>query len=108
MLRQHVTRRDGVWIHPDRQDDSDMMTVVMLRLGRKGENSGDDAIRLLSKMFSMDLSYEDKLDALQNEFKIRVSKEMSDEVQSMCNLSVGVLNKGKMERQDGTGQRDGL
>ena len=61
---------------------------------------------LLSKMFSTNLSYEDKLDALQNEFKISVSKEMSEEVQSMCNLSVGVLNKGisvgKMEQAKST------
>ena len=70
------------------------MAVVVLRLGRNGENSGDNAIRLLSKMFSTNLSYEDKLDALQNEFKISVSKKMSEEVQSMCNLSMGVLNKG--------------
>ena len=70
------------------------MTVVVLRLGRKGENSGDNAIRLLSKMFSTNLSYEDKLEALQNEFKISASREMSEEAQSMCNLSMGVLNKG--------------
>ncbi len=44
------------------------------------------------------VSYEDKLDALQNEFKISVSKEMSEEVQSMCNLSMGILNKGEMKR----------
>ena len=78
--------------------DYDLMTVVVLRLGRRGENSEDNAIRLLSKMFSTDLSYEDKLDALQNEFQISVSREMSEEVQSMCNLSVGVLNRGEMKK----------
>lgn len=78
----------------EKKTNYDLMTVVVLRLGSKGEKSEDNAIRLLSKMFSTDLSYEDKLDALQNEFKISVSKEMSEEVQSMCNLSVGVLNKG--------------
>ena len=78
----------------EEKKDYDLMTVVVLRLGSKGETSEDHAIRLLSKMFSTNLSYEDKLDALQNEFKIRVSREMSEEVQSMCNLSVGVLNKG--------------
>ena len=78
----------------EEKKDYDLMTVVVMRLGRKGENSGDDAIRLLSKMFSTNLSYEDKLDALQNEFKISVSREISEEVQSMCNLSAGVYNKG--------------
>ena len=78
----------------EEKKDYDLMTVVVLRLGRKGEESEDNAIRLLSKMFSTNLSYEDKLDALQNEFQISVSKEMSEEVQSMCNLSAGVYNKG--------------
>ena len=82
----------------EEKKDYDLMAVVVLRLGHRGEESEDNAIRLLSKMFSTDLSYEDKLDALQNEFRIRVSKEMSEEVQSMCNLSMGVLNKGKMEQ----------
>ena len=82
----------------EEKKDYDLMAVVVLRLGHRGEESEDNAIRLLSKMFSTNLSYEDKLDALQNEFKIRVSKEMSEEVQSMCNLSMGVLNKGKMEQ----------
>ena len=49
-------------------------------------------------MFSADLSYEDKLDALKNEFKISVGREMSEEVQSVCNLSEGILNKGRMEQ----------
>ena len=49
-------------------------------------------------MFSADLSYEDKLDALKNEFKISVGREMSEEVQSVCNLSEGILNKGEMKK----------
>ena len=52
----------------EEKEDYDLMTVVVMRFGHKGESSGDDAIRLLSKMFSTNLSYEDKLDALQNEF----------------------------------------
>ena len=78
----------------EKKKDYDLMTVVVLRLGRKGEESEDNAIRLLSKMFSADISYEDKLDALKNEFKISVGREMSEEVQSVCNLSEGVYNKG--------------
>ena len=82
----------------EKKKNYDLMTVVVLRLGRRGEESEDNAIRLLSKMFSANLSYEDKLDALQNEFKISVSREMDEEVQSMCNLSEGVLNKGEMKK----------
>ena len=68
-LRKIAAHQD----HPDRQDDFGMM-------------SGDDKIEGQPTA--------DKLDALQNEFKISVSKEMSEEVLDLCNLSAGVYNKG--------------
>ena len=70
------------------------MRVVVLRLGRHGEKSGDNAIRLLSKMFSVERTYEEKLMALTDEFQISVTKKISREVLNMCNLSTGVYNKG--------------
>ena len=73
--------------------NSTLMTVVVLRLGSKGKDGGDNAIRLLSKMFSTDLDYNEKLDALENEFQISTSREISEEVQEVCNLSTGVFNK---------------
>ena len=78
----------------EEEKNYNLMTVVVLRLGSKGERSEDNAIRLLSRMFSTSLSYEKKLDALENEFKISVSREMDEEVQSVCNLSTGVYYKG--------------
>lgn len=75
----------------------DLMTVVVFRLGIKGEKSGDNAIRLLSKMFSIDRTYEEKIAALSDEFQISVTKEMSREVLNVCNLSTGVYNKGVSE-----------
>ena len=45
-------------------------------------------------MFSQEISYEEKIDALQNEFKISVTSEISEEVLNVCNLSTGVYNKG--------------
>ena len=48
-------------------------------------------------MFSDSLGYDEKIDALHDEFKISVSREMDKGVLSMCNLSMGVYNKGKME-----------
>ncbi len=78
----------------EEKQNYDLMSVVVLRLGRKGEDSGDDAIRLLSKLFSTELGYEKKLGALRDEFHIGVTEEISKEVLDVCNLSTGVLNKG--------------
>lgn len=45
-------------------------------------------------MFSVDRTYEEKIVALSDEFKISVTKEMSKEVLNVCNLSTSVYNKG--------------
>ena len=78
----------------EEKESYDLMRVVVLRLGRHGEKSGDNAIRLLSKMFSVERTYEEKLMALTDEFQISVTKGISREVLNMCNLSTGVYNKG--------------
>ena len=81
----------------EEKENYDLITVVVLRLGVLGEQSQDNAIRLLSKMFSVEHSYEEKLTVLSDEFKISVTKEISEEVLSVCNLSTGVYNKGFSE-----------
>ena len=95
----------------EKKKNYDLMTVVVMRLGNKGESSEDNAIRLLSKMFSMHLKYEEKIDMLENEFKISMSKEIDREVWEVCNLSEGVYNRGYDKGYDtgyGSGYDKGL
>ena len=40
------------------------------------------------------LDYKEKLGVLENEFQISTNKEISEEVQEVCNLSEGVYNRG--------------
>ena len=49
-------------------EDYDLMRVVVMRLGIQGEKSEDDAIRLLSKIFSPTRSAKEKEAILENEF----------------------------------------
>ncbi len=67
---------------------------MVMRLGAEGENSEDDAIRLLSSMFSPRHSAEDKKKLLSEEFHINVTEEMGQEVSQMCNLSTGIFESG--------------
>lgn len=82
----------------ERREDYDLMRVVVMRLGIKGEESGDAAIRLLSRLFSTERDDENKREVLSKEFKIEVTEEIDREVTEMCNLSAGIYDKG---RQDG-------
>ncbi len=84
------------------RENYDLMTVVVMRLGPKGEGSKDDALRLLSKVFSTERSADEKKAILSEEFHIEVTEKLDQEVSSMCNLSAGVYDKGLHE-----GRREG-
>ena len=88
----------------------DLMRIVVMRLGQAGEQSGDDAIRLLSKVFSTERSAEEKKVVLSEEFHIEVTEEISREVSQVCNLSTGIYDKGMRQGiQEGIleGKREG-
>ena len=75
----------------------DLMRIVVMRLGPKGEESEEPTIRLLSKLFSPHMSKEEKKAMLPKEFGIEVTEKISREVDTVCNLSVGIYNRGKEE-----------
>lgn len=74
-------------------ENYDLITVVILRLGKYGEQSEGDAIRFFSTMLSMERSYEEKISSLSDEFKMQDTKEISKEVLRVCNRSTGVHKK---------------
>ena len=78
----------------EEKSNYDLMRIIVMRLGAEGENSEDDAIRLLSSMFSPRHSAEDKKKLLSEEFHINVTEEIGQEVSQMCNLSTGIFESG--------------
>lgn len=78
----------------EEKENYDLIRVIVMRLGAEGEHSEDDAIRLLSSMFSPTRTAEDKKKILSEEFHISVTEEINREVRRMCNLSAGILEKG--------------
>ncbi len=91
----HITEKVKRGEFQEETKNYDLMTIVVLRLGKDGEKSEDNAIRLLSKVFSTDLSESEKKRALSDEFNIEITEQISEEVLKVCNLSTGVLNKGR-------------
>lgn len=57
----------------------------------------DDAIRLLSKVFSGKRSAKEKKAVLSEEFQIDVTEKINQEVSLMCNLSDELIEKGREE-----------
>ena len=91
----------------EEKSNYDLMRIIVMRLGAEGENSEDDAIRLLSSMFSPRHSAEDKKKLLSEKFHINVTEEIGQEVSQMCNLSTGIFESG-MEKGIEKGMEKGI
>ena len=68
-----------------------------MRLGSEGVKSDDNAIRLLSNIFSSNKTADEKKKLLSEEFHINITELINEEVSQMCNLSAGLVKKGKEE-----------
>lgn len=79
----------------------DLLTVVMLCLGRpEGENYGH-VLKLLNVLLSNETGLLEKQRILEEDFDIPMTEKLEREVSEMCNLSKGVeergIQKGRME-----------
>lgn len=59
-----------------------------------GETSSNEVIRLLSVMFSLDLTVDEKLKVFSEEFNIEVTKEIREEVTDVSEWGWEILNEG--------------
>ncbi len=73
--------------------DYDLMTAVMICLGKE-EESGTDVLKLLNVLLSTETDSKDKCQILEEYFHIKMTQSLESEVSLMCNLSKGVEEKG--------------
>ncbi|MDE5861468.1 MAG: hypothetical protein K2H28_04665, partial [Ruminococcus sp.] len=81
---------------PDCPKNYDLMELVMINLSESDENY-DGLIKMLDTLLNKYIDDRDKaLTILENEYSIPF-KSINKEVDSMCNLSQGIYDKGKAE-----------
>ena len=56
--------------------------------------------RLLSTLFSMELTVDEKLGIIEKEYSIVVDDRIREDVSAMCNLSQGIREKGRAEGEE--------
>ena len=74
--------------------DYDLLSVVMLCLGRPEGENYQGVLKMLDVLFSNETSVTDKKKILEDEYDIPMTQKLDEEVSSMCNLSEGVMRKG--------------
>lgn len=75
-------------------ENYDLITAVMICLGKTGGDSGSDVLKLLDVLLSAETSAEEKQRILQDDFDIPMTQSLGRTVDVMCNLSKGVWEKG--------------
>lgn len=71
----------------------DLLTAIIICLGKPDDNS-NGILKLLEVLLSSERFPDEKKMILQNDFSIKMTKQLESEVSVMCNLSKGVEEKG--------------
>lgn len=76
------------------KENYDLLTAVVICLGHSGDEKYTGILKLLDVLLSSETGPEEKKKILQKDFHIKMTKTLEGEVQTMCNLSKGVEEKG--------------
>lgn len=94
IFRYH-TVEDAVYGEPYVKPEMyDLMEVVILNLGDADKESEVEILDLLNVLFSTTLLPEEKKKRLSDDFDIAMTEEFESEVQTMCNLSRALVERG--------------
>ena len=78
----------------EEEENYDLMSAIMICLGKNEDETEHVLLRLLDVLLSSDKKAKEKKDILEKEFQIPMTEKMETEVEYMCNLSDGVEQKG--------------
>ena len=75
----------------------DLLNIVLIGISNELPEHDDkyELHRLLSTLLSMELSVNEKLSIIENEYNILVDDRIREDVSAMCNLSQGILERGE-------------
>ena len=73
----------------------DLLSAVMIRLGDESDANYSGLLKFLEVLLSVEKTAAEKKSILRTEFDLPMTQEIESEVQTMCNVSQGVLEKGE-------------
>ncbi len=98
MAYVHLTKDDLLGSH-QWEGGLDLLNIVMIGIADELPEHDDkyELHRLLSAVFSTELSAPEKLGIMETEYGIPLNDNMREDVITMCNLSQGIREKGRAE-----------
>ena len=89
-----LTEQQYVGNVKEKEEYYDLMHAVMICLGGSEKEEENELLRMLDVLLSSEMHADEKKEILENEFEIPMTERIETEVESMCNLSDGVEQKG--------------
>ncbi|MCD7855232.1 MAG: hypothetical protein LUG66_06420 [Clostridiales bacterium] len=82
--------------------DYDLLDIVMVCLGERDSENYKNCLKLIEVITSSDLSAQERLNIMKNDFNIKITKNIEEEVTTMCNVSYGIERKAKNKGREET------
>ena len=93
ITRYRILEENIVGTVKEKVRNYDLMTIMMLGLGDPGTAFSKPILRLLDVLLSGEMKPDEKQDLLEKDFKIPMTEKMQEEVNVMCNLGEGLVEK---------------
>lgn len=97
ITRYAVREENVVGDTAEKRENYDLITAVIVCLGNAGDDKYTGILKLLDVLLSSERKPDEKKRILQDDFNIKMTKELESEVLLMCNLSKGIEEKGIKE-----------
>lgn len=94
IIRYSIKEENLVGIVKENIKNYDLMTTIMICLGKPESKDYTGILKLLDILLSTETSPKEKCQILEYDFKIEMTQTLENEVSLMCNLSKGVEEKG--------------
>ena len=111
MSHIHLTKEDLIGSY-EWKGNLDLLNIIMIGLAKELPEHDEtyELHRLLGALLSRELTIDEKLDIIGNEYDIPLEENFRKDMSTMCNLSQGVKEEGiAMGRREGLeeGRREG-
>ncbi|MBQ6843127.1 MAG: hypothetical protein IJO60_00660 [Agathobacter sp.] len=89
-----LTEKNYIGNVKERNEYYDLLTVIMVCLGKRDEKCESDLLGLLDVLLSPEMSAAEKKEIMESDYHIPMTEKMEGEMEYMCNLSDGVEQRG--------------
>jgi hypothetical protein len=94
-ITEYSIKKEDLFGEAADEERYDLLSVIFIRLGGEYTDYERKSLqRLLAAIFSESLPAKEKKKILSKEYDILMTRDMEEEVEAMCNLGYGVLERG--------------